>query len=66
METKLIDPVIEQIASNYISLYKDELNALNQTLPGIGSAIEVVVKNAFIEGLKTGLRVNQRNIRRRI
>lgn len=66
MGTKLIDPVIEQAASNYISLYKDELNALNQTLPGVGSTIEVVMKNAFIEGVKTGLRVNQCRIRRSI
>lgn len=66
MGTKLIDPVIEQVASNYISLYKDELNALNQTLPGVGSTIEGLMKNAFIQGMKTGLRVNQRRIRRRI
>lgn len=66
MGTKLIDPVIEQVASNYLSMYKGELNALDQTLPGLGPAIEEVIKSAFIEGMKTGLRVNQCRIRRSI
>lgn len=59
MGTNLLLLEIEKAADEYIAHYSDQINELNEELPGLAAPMKRVLKSAFIDGAKRGVMLSK-------